>query len=100
MLAGITISNYCNVWDDENDACFIEIEAGISRVITAINVSTDESDACFIAMVAGITISNYCNAYGDENDACYIAIESGVNRLIIATYPVKKARVSLKWKRE
>jgi len=76
MKAETTISNYCNVYGDENDACFI-------------------------AMEAGITISNYCNVYGDENDVCFIAMEAGINRQIIATYPVMKiARVSLQWKRE
>ena len=35
MKAEITISNYCNAYDDENDACLMAMEAGISRVITA-----------------------------------------------------------------
>jgi len=42
MEAGIIKSNYCNVYGDENDACFI-------------------------AMEAGIYIFNYCLAYIDEN---------------------------------
>jgi len=42
MEAGITISNYCNVYGDENDACFIALEAGI-------------------------TISYYCDVSSDEN---------------------------------
>ena len=32
MEAGITISNYCSLYDDESDACFIAMKAGISRV--------------------------------------------------------------------
>ena len=35
MEAGITISNYCYVSSDENDACFIAMEAGINRQIIA-----------------------------------------------------------------
>ena len=36
MEAGITKSNYCNVYGDENDACFIATEEGISKVISAV----------------------------------------------------------------
>jgi len=78
MKAEITIhvSNYCNVYDDKNDACFI-------------------------AVVAGITISNYCNVYGDENDACFIAMAAGVTKVITATYTlINLTCFSLQWKRE
>jgi len=40
MEAGITISNYCDVSSDENDACFIAMEAGITKVITEIIVAS------------------------------------------------------------
>ena len=35
MEAGITKSNNCNVYGDENDACLIAMEAGINRLIIA-----------------------------------------------------------------
>ena len=57
MVAGITISNYyCNVYGVENDACFIAMEAGITKVITISKccyITIDENDACFIALEAG-----------------------------------------------
>ena len=53
MKAEITISNYCNLCGDENDACFT-------------------------AMEAGITINNYCDVSNDENDARFIAKEAGI----------------------
>jgi len=41
---------------DENDACFIEMEAGITKVIAISKccfITIDENDACFIAREAG-----------------------------------------------
>src|SRR6218665_3996970 len=103
MKAEITISNYCNLCGDENDSCFIAMEAGIT-INNYCDVSNDENDACFIAMEAGITISNYCDVSSDENDACFIAMEAGITKviteIIVASYTVMKmTRASLKWKR-
>jgi len=70
MEAGITIRNYCNVYGDENDACFI-------------------------AMEAGITISYYSDVSSDENGVFFIAMEGGIDMVITATHPVTKTtRVS------
>ena len=40
MEARITINNYCYVSSDKNDAYFIAIEAGITKVITEIIVAS------------------------------------------------------------
>jgi len=34
MEAEITLSIYCNLFDDENDVSFISVEAGTIKVIT------------------------------------------------------------------
>ena len=77
MVAGITISNYCNVYGDENDACFIAMEAGINRQI------------------------NYCYVSSDENSACFTAMEAGITKVITPTDPLMKMTCfSIQWKRE
>ncbi len=40
MEAGITIRNYCDVSSDENVACFIAMEVGITKVITEVITAT------------------------------------------------------------
>ena len=73
MKAEITISNYCNVYGDENDACFSAMEAGI----------------------------NYCYVSSDETRACSTAMEVGITKVITHTDPLMKMTCfSLHWKRE
>ena len=81
MEAGITINKCCYIPIDENDACFIAMEAGITKVITI-------SKCCYITII-------------DEIDPCFIAMEAGITKIITAAHrAMKMVRVSLQWKRE
>src|SRR6218665_3903003 len=54
------------------------------------DASSDENSACFIATEAGITESYYCNVSRDENNACFIAMEAGELILFFHTYSSMK----------
>ena len=60
-------------------------------------VSSDENDACFIAMEAGI-IKVITATYTLMKMMCF-SLEAGITKVATATYPVMKmTRVSLQWK--